>query len=61
MKQRLKGPVGLFLTSHPLDETLEWFQSWSKKEYSRMGAKATRDIVLAEGTRSRLGNQMTFR
>lgn len=38
------------MTSHPVDETLEWFQSWSKKEYSRMGARATKDIILPEGT-----------
>ncbi|WVQ70017.1 uncharacterized protein L199_008241 [Kwoniella botswanensis] len=47
--RRLKGQIGLFFTSHPVDETVEWFESWSKKEYARMGARATQEITLPEG------------
>lgn len=47
--QRLKGPVGIFLTSHPVQDTIEWFDSWTKKEYTRMGARSTREIVLPAG------------
>lgn len=47
--QRLRGPVGIFVTSHPIDETVEWFESWRKPEYARMGAAASRDITLPEG------------
>ncbi|KAK4686408.1 mRNA turnover protein 4, partial [Tremellales sp. Uapishka_1] len=47
--KKLHGPVGLFLTSHPVDETLEWFDSWSRKEYARQGGKATLEITLPEG------------
>ncbi|ORY27160.1 ribosomal protein [Naematelia encephala] len=49
LAKRLHGPVGLFLTSHPVDETVEWFKSWSIKEYARMGGKASREILLPEG------------
>lgn len=37
------------MTSHPVGETVEWFESYSKKEYARMGASATQDITLPEG------------
>ncbi|WVN85338.1 uncharacterized protein L203_100483 [Cryptococcus depauperatus CBS 7841] len=47
--RRLKGQVGLFFTSHPIDETVEWFQSWHKPEYARMGARATMDVILPAG------------
>ncbi|WWD15951.1 hypothetical protein CI109_100375 [Kwoniella shandongensis] len=47
--KRLRGQLGLFFTSHPVDETVEWFESWSKKEYARMGARATQEITLPEG------------
>ena len=47
--QRLRGPVGIFVTSHPVDETLEWFESYKKPEYARMGARASRSITLPEG------------
>ncbi|WWC89997.1 uncharacterized protein L201_004927 [Kwoniella dendrophila CBS 6074] len=47
--KRLKGQLGLFFTSHPVDETVEWFDSWSKKEYARMGARSTAEITLPEG------------
>ncbi|GFZ45580.1 hypothetical protein JCM24511_03308 [Saitozyma sp. JCM 24511] len=49
LARRIKGPVGLFMTSHPVGETVEWFESYSKKEYARMGASATQDITLPEG------------
>ncbi|KAK1924818.1 ribosomal protein [Papiliotrema laurentii] len=49
LAQRLRGPVGIFVTSHPIDETVEWFESWRKPEYARMGAAASRDITLPEG------------
>ncbi|EIW69455.1 mRNA turnover protein 4 [Tremella mesenterica] len=45
----IRGPVGLFLTNFPVDETREWFETWSKKEYARMGAKATQTITLPAG------------
>ncbi len=48
--QRLQGPVGLFLTSHPVEDTIEWFQTWSKPEYARLDAIATRVIDLPAGT-----------
>lgn len=32
-----------------MDETIEWFQTWHKKEYARQGAKATMDVTLPEG------------
>lgn len=47
--QQLKGQIGIFCTSHPVSETVEWFETWSKKEYARQGAKATADITLPEG------------
>ncbi|WVR05208.1 hypothetical protein IAU60_002220 [Kwoniella sp. DSM 27419] len=49
LAKRLKGQCGLFFTSHPVDETVEWFESWTRREYARMGAKATAEIVLPEG------------
>ncbi|OCF35482.1 mRNA turnover protein 4 [Kwoniella heveanensis BCC8398] len=49
LAKRLRGQIGLFFTSHPVDETVEWFDSWTKKEYARMGARATEDITLPEG------------
>ncbi|CAD6590514.1 MAG: mRNA turnover and ribosome assembly protein [Tremellales sp. Tagirdzhanova-0007] len=45
----LRGPVGLFLTSHPVDDTVEWFDTWSKPEYARLGAIASRDVTLPAG------------
>ncbi|RSH80436.1 mRNA turnover and ribosome assembly protein [Apiotrichum porosum] len=47
--KRLRGQLGLFCTSHPVDETKEWFETWTKKEYARMGAKATMDVSLPAG------------
>ncbi|WRT67171.1 uncharacterized protein IL334_004137 [Kwoniella shivajii] len=47
--KRLHGQIGIFLTSHDVNETVDWFESWSKKEYARMGARATQDITLPEG------------
>lgn len=47
--KRLKGQIGIFFTSHPVDETVEWFESWHKPEYARMGAKSTMDITLPAG------------
>ncbi|WWC69410.1 uncharacterized protein I206_103349 [Kwoniella pini CBS 10737] len=47
--KRLKGQIGLFFTSHPVDETKEWFESWSKQEYARMGARSTAEISLPAG------------
>ena len=48
-EQLLRGPVGLFLTSHPVDDTVEWFDTWSKPEYARLGAIASRDVTLPAG------------
>lgn len=47
--RRLKGPVGLFLTSHPVEDTKEWFDTWVKKEYARQGNPATETITLPKG------------
>ncbi|BEI81145.1 hypothetical protein CcaverHIS002_0203050 [Cutaneotrichosporon cavernicola] len=47
--KRLNGELGLFLTSHPVDETIEWFQTWHKQEYARQGHAATKDVSLPEG------------
>lgn len=47
--RRLKGPVGLFLTSHPVEDTKEWFDTWVKKEYARQGNPATATITLPKG------------
>ncbi|WVQ78301.1 hypothetical protein IAT38_000386 [Cryptococcus sp. DSM 104549] len=49
LARQIKGQIGLFFTSHPVDETVEWFDSWSKKEYARMGARATHDVELPAG------------
>lgn len=32
-----------------MDETREWFESWSKLEYARMGARATHDVTISAG------------
>ncbi|KAL1406895.1 mRNA turnover and ribosome assembly protein [Vanrija albida] len=47
--RQLKGQIGIFCTSHPVADTLEWFETWSKKEYARQGAKAAFDVALPEG------------
>ncbi|ODN84631.1 hypothetical protein L202_00538 [Cryptococcus amylolentus CBS 6039] len=47
--RRLKGQLGLFMTSHPVKETVEWFESWHKPEYARMNMRSTMDISLPEG------------
>ncbi|KAG8969498.1 mRNA turnover and ribosome assembly protein [Tulasnella sp. 419] len=47
--QKLQGPLGLFFTSYPPDETLSWFQSFQKPDFARAGNKATKDVVLPEG------------
>jgi mRNA turnover protein 4 len=47
--QRLKGPVGLFLTSWEPKETLEWFNDFSRPAFARMGATATKTITLEAG------------
>lgn len=49
MLQRLKGPVGLFLTSWEPKETLEWFQEFSRPAFARMGGTATKTITLKAG------------
>lgn len=47
--QKLTGQMGLFLTSHPVPETLEWFESYSRPEYARQNHPATRDITIPSG------------
>ena len=47
--KRIKGSIGLFMTSWDVDETREWFDSWNKREYARLGATAERDITLPAG------------
>lgn len=47
--RRLKGPVGLFFTSHPVADTQEWFETWTKQEYARQGHPATATITLPKG------------
>ena len=39
--QRLQGQVGLFFTSWPPTEILEWFESFSRPEFARMGEIST--------------------
>ena len=38
------------MTSWDVEETKEWFGSWSRREYARMGAIAERDVILPAGT-----------
>jgi len=47
--KRLRGPVGLFLTSHPVQDTQDWFENWSFPEYARMGSRASKTITLPAG------------
>ena len=47
--QRLQGQVGLFFTSWPPSETLEWFESFSRPEFARMGEISTVDLTLPAG------------
>ena len=37
------------MTSHPVDDTVDWFEAWRKREYARMDARATNEIILPEG------------
>ena len=37
------------MTSWDVEETREWFDSWSKREYARLGATAERDVTLPAG------------
>jgi len=46
---RLNGQVGLFFTSWSPSETLEWFESFSRPEFARMGETATIDLTLPAG------------
>ena len=47
--QRLQGQVGLFFTSWPPPETIEWFESFSRPEFARMGEISTIDLTLPAG------------
>lgn len=49
IKQKLRGPLGLFLTSHDPKETQEWFESFQVKEFARMGNRATSEVILPDG------------
>lgn len=47
--QRLKGPIGLFLTSHDPTETREWFRDFSRPCYARTNQRAPRAYALPAG------------
>jgi len=47
--QRAQGQVGLFFTSWPPSETLEWFESFARPEFARMGEISTIDLTLPAG------------
>jgi mRNA turnover protein 4 len=47
--QRLKGPLGLFLTSWEPTETIEWFSTFSRPTYARQNFPATQTLVLPVG------------
>ncbi|KAJ9118069.1 hypothetical protein QFC24_006341 [Naganishia onofrii] len=47
--KRLKGPVGLFLTSWEPKETVEWFEEFSRPAFARMGGIAPKTITLKAG------------
>jgi len=43
------GRKGLFFTNSPVQDVVSFFQSFAFDEFSRAGAKATREVVLAAG------------
>ncbi|KAG8995420.1 mRNA turnover and ribosome assembly protein [Tulasnella sp. JGI-2019a] len=45
----LSGPVGLFFTSFPPEEVIEWFKDFSKPDFARSGNVAPKQVVLPEG------------
>ena len=47
--KRLKGPLGLFLTSWDPAETLEWFQTFTRPAFARQNFPATQTLVLPAG------------
>lgn len=47
--QRIKGQVGLLLTSSPPDEVTAWFADFSPPDFARSGTPATRTIILPAG------------
>ena len=47
--QRMQGQIGLFFTSWPTPETLEWFGTFSRPEFARMGEISTINLTLPAG------------
>lgn len=47
--KKLSGPVGLFFTSSPPEEVIEWFRHFAKPDFARSGNVATREVILPEG------------
>ncbi|GFQ70514.1 mRNA turnover protein 4 homolog [Trichonephila clavata] len=47
--QQLKGERGLLFTNQPVEEVVNWFRSYSERDYARSGNIATEDVVLPEG------------
>ena len=47
--QRLKGPLGLFLTSWDPKETLEWFQTFTRPAFARQNFPAATTLTLPAG------------
>lgn len=45
----LRGQVGIFLTSHPIPETIDWFQSYTRPSFSRQHTRSTMDLTLPAG------------
>ena len=48
-RQRLKGPLGLFLTSWDPKETLEWFQTFTRPAFARQNFPAATTLTLPAG------------
>jgi mRNA turnover protein 4 len=56
--ERISGLCGIFMTNDPKETVMQFFNTFSEKDYARGGLVATEDITLPEGALTQFAHSM---